>query len=378
MRRRRLGTLAGAALVALLSISAASAQAPDATPPDQAAAPLPPAQLDQMLAPIALYPDGLLGQVLMAAGYPLEVVQADRWLQDPANAALRGDDLTDALDQQGWDPSVKSLVPFPGLLHMLDGDLDWTESLGEAFIGDPSAVMDAVQRLRRQALAAGKLRSNPQEVVTDQDGVITIAPASAQTVYVPVYEPSVVYGPWSYPDYPPDYFPGYFGACAFDDFGYCWFGVPIILPLWGWDHWDWRHHHIDIDRGRFDGLNRGRPLTSSDVWAHDPAHRRGVPYQQPATRERFQGAATPPGALRGYPTGGAGQVRAGEGAVRTITPPPEPRSPPIFESYGRGEDARAEAERGQASRMSTPSYQPRGFGGASRGGSASGRGGRTR
>ncbi len=235
MRRKLLGSITGAVLVSLLSVAAASAQAPAtpaSAPSDQAPTPLPPAQLDQMLAPIALYPDDLLGQVLMAAGYPLEVVQAARWLQDPANALLKGADLTSALDQQTWDPSVKSLVPFPQVLHMMDGDLDWTESLGEAFVADPSSVMDSVQRLRRQAAAGGKLRSNAQEMVADQDGEITIDPADRQTVYVPDYEPSVVYGPWPYPDYPPYYFPGYFGDCAFDDFGYCWFGVPVVLPLW--------------------------------------------------------------------------------------------------------------------------------------------------
>ncbi len=383
MRAKLLGTVAGAMLASLLWASAVPAQAPAQPPaPDQAAAPLAPAQFDQMLAPVALYPDDLLGQILMAAGYPLEIVDADRWLQDPANAALRGDDLASALDQQSWDPSVKSLAAFPQVLHMMDGQLDWTESLGEAFIDDPSSVMDSVQRLRRQAEAAGKLRSNVQEVVTNQDGEITIAPADAQTVYVPDYEPSVVYGPWPYPDWPPYYFPDYFDSCAFDDFGYCWFAVPIILPLWGWDHWDWRDHRIDIDRDRFTRLDHGRPPIGGDVWRHDPTHRSGVPYQSPAARERFQGASSLDRVRgdRGYPAAGAGALSTEQRGSRITTlpsAPPAPRVPPSFESYGSGADARMQAQRGQASRMSAPSYQPRGgMGGFPRGGmpSSGGRG----
>jgi hypothetical protein len=247
---------------------------------------------------------------------------------------------------------------------MLDGQLDWTESLGEAFIDDPNAVMDAVQRLRRQAEAAGKLRSNAQVLVTDQDGEITIAPANAQTVYVPDYEPSVVYGDWAYPDWPPDYFPDYWDDCAFDDFGYCWFGEPFFADYWGWDHWDWRHHHLDIDRGRFTRLNGGRPPAGAgNAWQHDPAHRGNVPYQSPAARQRFQGASNHPsavGATRGFPT------RAGDSAP-TIS-----HMAPAFESYGAGEAVRAEAARGQSSMAAMPSVggfsHGGGFGGFAHGG----------
>jgi hypothetical protein len=312
-----------------------------------------------MLAPIALFPDELLGQILMAAGYPLEVVQADRWMKIPSNSALTGDQLVAALDQQSWDPSVKSLVGFPQVLNMLDGQLDWTESLGEAFINDQGAVMDAVQRLRREAEAAGRLRSNTQVVVTDQDGEITIAPANAQTVYVPDYEPSIVYGAWAYPDWPPDYFPDYWGDCPFDDLGFCWFGEPLFAPFWGWDHWDWRHHHLDIDRDRFTRLNGGHPpIGAGGAWEHDPTHRGNVPYQSPAARERFQGASNHPsavGATRGFPTG------AGDGA------PAISHMPPAFQSYGAGDDIRAEADRGEASRATMPSFG-RGFGGISHAG----------
>jgi hypothetical protein len=368
MKANLIATTAGVFAVMLLTAPLASAQVPPPPSADQTQPQLPPAQLDQMLAPIALYPDDLLGQVLMAAGYPLEVVEANRWLQDPANAQLKGDDLAAALDQQNWDPSVKSLVPFPRILALMDGQLDWTESLGEAFIADQSSVMDSVQRLRRQAEAAGKLRSNAQEVVIDQDGEITIEPANPRTVYVPDYEPTVVYGTWSYPDWPPYYFPDYWDNCVFDDFGYCWFGAPIIVPLWGWDHWDWRGHLINIDRDRFAGLNRGRSPIGGGGWEHDPSHRRGVPYEQPSTRDRVQGATVTPDAFhsaRGYPTAPGGQ--APPSAVSHV--------PPTFETYGRGDEVRTQAERGQASRMSVPSYQPRG-GRMSRGAPSSGGRGR--
>jgi len=368
MKAKWVQAVAIAVIVACLEASVVPAQAPTQAPADQSGTQAPPqmapGQLDQLLAPIALYPDELLGQVLMAAGYPLEVVEADRWLQDPNNAALSGDQLAAALDQQGWDPSVKSLVAFPHVLNMMDGQLDWTESLGEAFIDNPPAVMDAIQRLRRQAEAAGKLRSNAQEVVTDLDGQITIEPASAQTVYVPDYEPSVVYGPWPYPDWPPYYFPGYWDSCVFDDFGYCWFDVPIIFPLWGWDHWDWRHHRIDIDRGRYTALNRGHPPVGDGAWEHDPSHRGNVPYQSAATRERFQGAVSHPGvsgSTRGYPA--------------EASPPSMERLPPSLQSYGPGPDVRTQAARGQSSRAGSPSYHAPSSGGYSRGGGSSGGGG---
>ena len=350
MRAKWAAIAAGATLVSILSASSAPAQVQPQPPSDEAAAPLAQSQLDQLLAPIALYPDELLGQILMAAGYPLEVVEADRWLADANNAALRGDDLTAALEQQSWDPSVKSLVPFPEVLHMMDGQLDWTESVGEAFIANSGAVMDSIQRLRRQAWAAGKLRSNAEETVTDQNGVITIEPANAQTVYVPDYEPAVVYGPWPYPEYPPYYFPDYFENCVFDDFGYCWYPIPLILPLWGWDRWDWGGHRLDIDRGRFTGLNGGHPPIGGEVWEHDPAHRLDVPYQEPAVRAQFEGGSAEIEELhnsRGYPAGSVSRV------------------PPTMESYGHGDVVRTEADRGASSRASTPSYQPRSSGGFS-------------
>ena len=165
-----------------------------AVPPSQATPVFSGAQLDQLLAPIALYPDDLLGQILMAAAYPLEIVQADRWLQVPANASLRGTELAQALQQQPWDPSVKSLVAYPEVLSVLDNNLQWTEDLGEAFLAQQADVMDHVQQLRARALAARTLNSNTQQTVTNEGPAIEIAPASPDTVYVPVYDPNLAYG----------------------------------------------------------------------------------------------------------------------------------------------------------------------------------------
>jgi len=249
------------------------------------------AQLDQMVAPIALYPDALVAQILMASTYPLEVVEASRWLQDPHNASLKGDPLAAALEQQPWDPSVKSLVPFPQVLQMMDKNLQWTEQLGDAFLAQQPAVMDSVQQLRQQAQAAGTLKSTPQQVVSTADQAIEIQPANPQVVYVPYYNPTLVYGAWPYPDYPPFYFPppyGYAYDGAFIGFGV---GFGIIAPFWGWDVWDWHHHRIDIDNDRFRRINHDHAPIASGVWQHDPAHRQGVPYHSAVVRTQFQHAS---------------------------------------------------------------------------------------
>jgi len=158
---------------AVCGLSPAEAQvpAPMTAPVPPLAAPVAPQELDAMLAPVALYPDPLIAQILMASTYPLEVVEADRWLQEPANAGLKGAQLMSALDQQPWDPSVKSLVPFPQILRMMDSNLDWTERLGNAFLADQAAVMDSVQRLRQRAEATGELMSSPQQTVLWRDNL---------------------------------------------------------------------------------------------------------------------------------------------------------------------------------------------------------------
>ena len=174
-------------------------------------------ELDQLVAPIALYPDSLLAQVFMASTYPLEVVQAGRWVK--ANQNLKGDALTAALEKENWDPSVKSLVNFPQVLDMMNEKLDWTQKLGDAFLAQQKGVMDTVQKLRAKAEAEGNLKTTEQQkvVVEKETKTIIIEPANPQVVYVPTYNPTVVYGPWWYPAYPPYYYypPGYVAGASF-------------------------------------------------------------------------------------------------------------------------------------------------------------------
>ncbi len=353
------------ALMLVMSLHA-RAQAPPPPPSME--------QLDQMLAPIALYPDPLLAQILTAATYPLEIVKADRWLKNPGNAALSGDALAAALVQQPWDPSVKSLVPFPQVLQMMDDNLTWTEALGDAFLASQSAVMDSIQRLRQEAQAAGRLESTPQEIVATQGPMITIEPPGPEIVYVPVYDPSMAFGVWPYPEYPPYYFPGFFDGAAIGDLGLGWFGFGINVPLWGWGHWDWGHHRIDIDGGRYNTINAHHPPLASGAWRHDPIHRGGVPYRDAATRSRFQGTSATVDARRNYRGFPAAPVRQSGHAVEIIRGTAfqtnrqtqsyrVPSPPPAFESFGRGEDVRAQATRGYASRQLLPAMTERGGGG---------------
>ena len=289
----RFGSVVAAALLgwALLAAPAGAQTDAPAPPADAPAAGTPiysAEQLDQLLAPVALYPDDLLGQILMAATYPLEVVQAERWLQEPSNASLRGSTLAQALQSLPWDASVKSLVAYPQILAWMDSALDWTEAAGDAFLAQQSDVMDSVQRLRSRARAAGTLSSTPQETVTTSDQAIEITSPNSSVEYVPVYSPQVAYGSWPYPDYPPYEFgyPGY-PVGTFIAF-------PILVPYWGWDHCDWRHHRIDIDNGPVGpvAVGGGRHEPRRPVpWRHDPGHRGGVPYRDPATRTRFEGGA---------------------------------------------------------------------------------------
>jgi len=174
---------------------------------------LKPEELDALVAPIALYPDNLLSLVLMASSYPLEVVQADRWLKENKN--LKGDEQKAAADKQGWDDSVKSLLATPDVLSMMSSKLDWTMKLGDAVLAQQPDVMDAIQRLRSKAEANNKLTTTKQQTVVKRQEqgrqIIAIEPTDPETIYVPYYDPSVVYGSWPYPAYPPYYFgyPGY-------------------------------------------------------------------------------------------------------------------------------------------------------------------------
>jgi len=356
-------------IVAIMSLFSSSA-APQPVPAT-GAAPLTAAQVDRLVAPIALYPDPLIAQILMAATYPLEVVEADRWLQIPASAALKEDALTAALQQQPWDPSIKSLVTFPQLLHMLDANLDWTEQLGDAFLAQPADVMDAVQRLRRRAQAAGSLASTPQQTVSTEDQEIVIEPANPDIFYVPAYNPWCVYGAWPDADHPPFYFGSWAGECVPAD-NFIAFGAGIYPPFgfWAWGRFDWRRHDIRVTHERFQQFHTGHEPPGG-IWQHDPAHRHGVPYRDPGTAARFLGAAS---AARREPRGFVSPKTAAPAAKpqipslgrapATITHPapgltvPQRPLPPAFESFGRGAQVRGEAARGFSSRMApAPSFQ---------------------
>lgn len=249
-------------------------------------------QLDQMLAPIALYPDDLLSNVLVGSTYPLEVVQAARWRKEPANAKLEGEALEKALGAKEWDPSVKSLVLFPDVLQTMSEKLDWTQKMGDAFLAQQDDVMNRVQFLRQKADESGNLKSNEQQKVAKEASsgaqpVYVIEPASPERIYVPVYQPTVVYGPWWYPAYPPYYW--YWGrpGSSFVN-GFFWgAGFAIGNSLWRWGRFDWRHHDIDIDINRYNRINVNRTQITSNKWVHDPSHRGKVPYRGKEAREKF-------------------------------------------------------------------------------------------
>jgi hypothetical protein len=235
-----------------------AARAQTSNSPSMAAAAqhlLKPAELDQLVAPIALYPDTLLSEVLMASTYPLEVVEAERWLN--ANKNLKGDELKTAVGKQDWDDSIKSLVATPSVLDTMSTKLDWTQKLGDAVLAQQADVMDAIQRLRAKAQANNKLQSTGQQkvTVTQNQGrqVIEIAVTDPDTLYVPYYDPAVVYGDWPYPDYPPYYWPapGYIAAGIIGT-GIA-FGAGYALGRWAsGGYWrgnvNWGNNNITINR----------------------------------------------------------------------------------------------------------------------------------
>ena len=255
-------------------------------------------ELDQMLAPIALYPDPLLVQMMMAATYPLEVVEAARWVN--ANPNLKGDQLAIALEKKDWDPSVKSLVNFPTALAMMDGNLTWTQNLGDAFLAQKDQVMDTLQQLRARAQAQGNLRTTAEQRVTTRDQVIVVEPADPQVIYVPAYNPSVVFGPWWYPEYPPYYY----NPLGYVIGGIINFGVGLLIGVpWGyaWGGFDWYHRDVycNVYQNHYNNnyINRDRYTRGGTPgegghgqWRHDPSHRRNVAYRDRRTQENHEQA----------------------------------------------------------------------------------------
>ena len=245
-------------------------------------------ELEALVAPIALYPDALVSLVLMASTYPLEIVHADRWAK--ANKNLKGDQLKAAVDKQAWDDSVKSLVATPDVLATMSTKLDWSQKLGDAVLAQQPDVMDAIQRMRTKAEANNKLQSTKEQKVTKKQEqgkqVIVIEPTEPNTIYVPYYEPAVVYGGWPYPAYPPYYFPppGYITGAVIAT-GLV-FGAGYALGRWAWggNYWgggfNWGGNNININR----------PVNINNIgnnWQHRPEHRQGVKYNNNNVQQKF-------------------------------------------------------------------------------------------
>jgi len=309
----------------------AQAPAPMAQSPAQAQGQtFAPQQLDNLVAPIALYPDPLLGQVLAATTYPVELVEAQQWLQ--ANSNLHGQDLTDAARQQTWDASVQALVAMPDVLARLNQDIHWTTDLGNAFLAQPADVMAAVQRMRARAQSNGRLQSTPQETVTTetQNGqqAIEIQPADPQVIYVPYYDPTYVFGAPSWGYYPSLYYPSY---------GFGWYpGFNIGLCFGGWGGWGWGgygwgwgtnwfggglfinagfFHHYGYGFGGVYGGRFGNGFRGTTAWAHDPAHRMGATYSNAGLNGRY-GAASQAARIQAGRTGNYHSFGANGGNYR--------------------------------------------------------------
>ncbi len=357
-------------------------------------------ELDQLAAPIALYPDPLVAQVLMASTYPLEIVQAARFVKD--NPSLKGDHLNEALKKQTWDDSVKSLVSFPQVLTMMDQKLDWTQKLGDAFLAEQKELMGAIQRLRARAQAEGNLKSTPEQNVTVEPAgaaapalpaptpaqpqgpppqtvviqqapptVIRIESTNPQVVYVPTYNPTVVYGAWPYPAYPPYYYYSYTKNV----------------------------NNTNVANQRIQTYSGSGQGTTRTSWQHNPENRKGVQYRDPSTQQRYNKAASPQttqaresfrgraeqgrqdlsrggagqsrspaaggGQRPGQTAGGGlgaqragGQAQAGAGAGQQFGQQRQGGgSGGAFEGLGQGKDVQNFSSRGQTSRQSMGAAQ---------------------
>jgi Protein of unknown function (DUF3300) len=356
----------------LLAAAAHSQVLPAADPSGQnalaaEAAPQPSDQVLQLVAPIALYPDALVGQILTAATYPTQIVEASRWLQQ--QPALKGNALADAVNSQPWDPSVKAIIQFPAVLDNMDKNLSWTSALGDAYVNEPDDVTNAVQILRQRAQAAGTLMTNSQQTVTTQDEAIDVEPTDPDVVYVPAYDPWLVYGAplVAYPDWfdVPGVF--YDGPDLFFDAG-------LDLGLfggfaWGWHHWgfDWHHHAALHDH--------------SPYFSHSPtfAHRHDMLAGRPAfgdhapTRGR-QGSLAHAGGFRGSPPAASFTSRPQFHAESTFRPG-------AFTGFDHGGIVSSYSARGQSSfgasaraGFAAPAFAG-GFHGGARGGFNAGGGG---
>jgi hypothetical protein len=294
-------------------------------------------ELDQLLAPIALYPDSLLAQILMASTYPLDIVVADRWVK--ANPSLKDKALQDALQQQPWDASVKSLTVFPQVLTMMSEKLDWTQKLGDAFLAQQQDLLATAQALRSKAVAQGALKdSEQQKVVTETQNnttYIRIEPSNPEVVYVPTYDPTVVYGAWPYPAYPPYYWyppayyypPGYVWGGAMLGFTA---GVIVGAALWG--NLTWGGGDININANRYNNFNRSN--ISDGKWKHNADRRGAVPYRDQNVAQQHgrgrAGDARSRDAFRGRAESGRQAIQRGDLSSRDFgsrTPAANARDP---------------------------------------------------
>ena len=320
--------------------------------------PLTSEQLQQLVAPIALYPDSLVAQILAASTYPEQVVQADRWVQ--AHPELKGDALSKAVDQQPWDPSVKALVAFPSVLGNMDKNLSWTSSLGDAYYNQQEDVMDAVQLMRKRAQGAGNLQTTPQQTIAAQGATITIEPASPEIIYVPEYDPWSIYG------LPMAAWPGWY------EYPGIWFGGPHLTFgigfgvgfyggfAWGWPHWgfDWHNRYAMYNHNRY----RSRSNTfynRSNFYRGGGAWRDGVGGNRFGARPGFNSGNRPRDLSRTY----NGSVRVPRG-----TSEPQGRNGArtgVFSGYQHGGQTRDFSSRGSGSlrgRATRDGGAPRGGG----------------
>ncbi len=359
---------------------------------------LSPQDLSNLVAPIALYPDMLLSEVLAASTYPAEITQAQQWMQ--SNPGLRGQQLVEAAKQQNWDPSVQALVAFPDVMNMLTRDIQWTTDLGNAFLAQQADVMDAIQRLRASARDNGRLANTPQQRVTYEQAngqnAIVIQPTDPQVIYPPVYNPVYVWGPPVYGVYPPLGYPavGYGISYAVGTFLGAMFSGLLSFGGWGWGL-SWLSHGIFLNGLFFShfgfhgyggyGYHGGYGYAARAAWVHNPGHRLGVPYGNRYTAARYGGGS----GSRGWSGSSSQNYRANNSGGSYNT-----GHSGYAGSSNQGRSRQMEAYRGLSasasrgggsgysqSRYSTPSYgaSPNHFSGASpsgyRGGSSPGRGG---
>jgi uncharacterized membrane protein YgcG len=395
------GTTLVAVLAGLLAAPEGAVLLAQEPPPASAAAEAPDEvklsgdQLEALVAPIALYPDPLLAQVLVASTYPVDVIAAQQWLSK--NTTLKGEALEKALQEQAWDPSVQALVPVPDALKMLGDNIKWTQDLGDAFLAQQGEVMDAVQRLRTKAKDGGKLASSEQQTVetkvVEDKTIIEIEPTSTEVIYVPSYSPSVVWGVGYYP-YPPMYYPPYYGGAWIG------FGVGIAVGIGiagGWpyaSHWGGGGNNtININNNNnyvsHHNSRNNSNRTGNSNWQHNPQQRGGAPYRDKATANKYGGSARGDSMQsrqgQGFDRGGAsaGDMSRGGGGggggysagSRDVSPSNRSGGSSAFGDSGRGSSGSSfsgSSARSSSSRGTSSMGGSRG-GGMSRGGGGGGR-----